>query len=237
MTVVFCNIFDDRPSHVLNALRTVLKLCHYSLECLFLQLLLCQSREFLFCEWEIHCKHFEVLLFASCKVVVVQNRGYTIPKQVRDIHSYTLSHKGMTTAFIDDCTLLVHYVIILKQTLTDTEVIFLYLLLGTLDALRDKWTFDSLTLLEAETVHNLCDTLRSEQTHKLILERYIEYRRTWVSLTTCTTTELTVNTTALMTFCTDDCKTTCSLYLWSQFDIRTTTSHVCCDSYCTKTVY
>ena len=41
----------------------------------------------------------------------------------------------MATAFIDDGTLLVHYVIIFQQTLTDTEVVLLNLLLCALDAL------------------------------------------------------------------------------------------------------
>ena len=49
-------------------------------------------------------------------------------------------------------------------------------------------------------------------------------------------TELTVYTTALMTLCTDDGKTTCSLYLRSQLDIGTTTCHVGSDGYGTLTV-
>ena len=54
--------------------------------------------------------------------------------------------------------------------LADTEVVLLYLLLCTLNALRDHRSLDTLTLLEAETVHDLGDTLRTELTHQIILE-------------------------------------------------------------------
>ena len=58
---------------------------------------------------------------------------YTVPYHVRDIHTDTLSHECVTTTFVDDLTLLVHYVIVLKETLTDTEVVFLNFLLCTLN--------------------------------------------------------------------------------------------------------
>ena len=65
----------------------------------------------------------------------------------------------MATLLVDNGTLTVHHVIILQEVLTDTEVILLNLALSTLDALADHWAFDTLTILETETVHYLGDTL------------------------------------------------------------------------------
>ena len=76
----------------------------------------------------------------------------------------------MTTLLIDHSTLFVHHIIVLNQALTDTEVVLLNLLLGALDALRDHRTLDHLAILESQTVHDRCDTLRGEQSHQLILE-------------------------------------------------------------------
>ena len=76
----------------------------------------------------------------------------------------------MATTLIDNGTLLVHHVIVFEQTLTDTEVIFLHLLLSSLDALGNQWAFDTLAFLKSEAVHYLSNTLRSEETHQFIFQ-------------------------------------------------------------------
>ena len=120
---------------------------------------------------------------------------------------------------------------------TNTEVVFFYLLLCSFDTFRDHWSLNSFTFLKAKTVHYARNTLRCEQTHKLIFERYIENRRTWVSLSTSTTTQLTVNTTAFVSFCTYNCKTTSIFYFLRKLDVGTTSRHVCCNSNGTFTVF
>ena len=75
------------------------------------------------------------------------------------------------------------------------------------------------------------DTIGTEQTHQIILKRNIETGLTRISLTTCTTTKLVINTAGLMTLCTDDLKTTELLYTLAKLNICTTTCHVCCDRY------
>ena len=71
---------------------------------------------------------------------------------------------------------------------TDTEVVFLYLLLGTLNAVADHGAFYALTFLEAQAIHNPGDALATEETHQLVFQRNVEYGRAWVSLAACTTT-------------------------------------------------
>ena len=76
-------------------------------------------------------------LFLTTLIVtgVLDDVHHTVPDDVGDIHADTFSHKGVTALLVDDGTLLVHHVVVLNQTLTDTEVVLLNLLLGALDTL------------------------------------------------------------------------------------------------------
>ena len=132
---------------------------------------------------------------------------------------------------VDDITLLVHHVIILNEAFTNTEVILLHFLLRTLDRRRNHIMLNHLALLEAHLIHESSQTIRAEHTHQVIFHADIEHTATWVTLTTRTTTQLTVHTATLVAFGTDDSQTACILHLFGEFDIRTTTSHVGCDSH------
>ena len=132
----------------------------------------------------------------------------------------------MTTLFVDDGALLVHNIVILEQVLTDTEMVLFYLLLCILDAACDHAVLNHLAFLEAKTVHYFCNTLAGEETHQFILDADIEDAAARIALTTGTATQLTIDTTALMAFRTDNGKAACSLYLGREFDVRTTTCHI-----------
>src|SRR5574344_2191753 len=94
--------------------------------------------------------------------------------------------------------------------------------------------FNHLAIFEAHTVHHSCDTLRREQTHQIIFERNEEYRRTRISLTTGTTTQLAVDTTGFVTLRTDDSQTTGLTNFGAQLDIGTTTCHISSNGYCSR---
>ena len=111
------------------------------------------------------------LLLATLVVVILDDIHHAVPHHIRDIHTDALTHEGVTAFLIDDGTLLVHHVIVLQQTLTDTEIILLDLLLGTLNLSADHRTLNHLAFLEAETVHDVSDTLGTEQTHQFIFQR------------------------------------------------------------------
>ena len=76
----------------------------------------------------------------------------------------------MAALLVNYGTLLVHHIIVLEQALTDTEIIFLDLLLCLLDRACNHGVLNHLALLETETVHNLCNTVTGEEAHELVLE-------------------------------------------------------------------
>ena len=76
----------------------------------------------------------------------------------------------MRALLIDDGALLVHDIVVLEEVLADAEVVALDFLLGTLDGLIDEGMLDDFALLEAKAVHDLGDTLGSEEAHELVFE-------------------------------------------------------------------
>ena len=64
-----------------------------------------------------------------------------------------------------------------------------------------------LILSYTKRCEHLHQTLRSEQTHQIVLKRNIETGFSWISLTSGTSTQLVINTSGLMTLCTDNLQT------------------------------
>ena len=120
----------------------------------------------------------------------------------------------------------IHHVVVLKQTLTDTEVILFHTLLRILDRAGYHRRFDTLALFQAEFVEEFYNLIRGKQTHNLVFERHIEHGRTRVTLTAGTTAQLTVHTAGLVTLGTDDSQTAGCFHFRAQLDVGTTTCHV-----------
>ena len=132
---------------------------------------------------EVHSKDFEEALTTTCKVIVFKDIANAVPYHIGNVHTDTLSHQGVTTLLVDDGTLFVHHIIVLQQTLTNAEMVLFNFLLCALDALRNHRMFYHLTILEAQAVHDLGNTLGCKQTHQLVFQRNVEDRTTRVSLT------------------------------------------------------
>ena len=84
----------------------------------------------------------------------VDEQASCIVERVHDVHLDTLTHEGVATTLVDDLTLGVHHVIVLEEALTDTEVVFLDLLLGALDGLVEHAVLEYFTFLEAHLIHH-----------------------------------------------------------------------------------
>ena len=171
---------------------------------------------------DIHGESFVI----PCLTCLSGHRVCQFVDHVGDIDPDTLTHEGVTAFGVDEVTLLVHDIIVFDESFTDTEVVLLDFLLRPFDGVGDHRVLDHLTFLEAQTVHDTGDTLGTEHTHQVILERYVEDGTTRVTLTTGTTTQLTVHTTGLVPLRTDDSQTTRFFHLRRQLDIGTTTGHV-----------
>ena len=191
------NLLDDGISHLAQAVHLAVKRLDDSIIQDFLFLAVVHAAVFLFLERSLDGVGLEYLHLEVLEVigaVPVNDVLHTVIEGIDQVQTDALTDKGVVAAGVDHLTLGIHHIIILEQMLTDTEVVFLDSLLGVLDALGHHVALDSLTVLKSQTVERLDHALAGEQTHQLILERYKEYRRTRVSLTTGTTTQLAVHT-------------------------------------------
>ena len=150
MSLSFIHLFDDGLGHSLYTFRTAVETLNHSLEGILGELLSRLVDILLTGEGHLHRQHMQELFLTPLVVTGVLDDVYhTVPDDVGDIHADTFSHECVATLLVDDRTLLVHHIIVLNQTLSDTEVVLLHLLLGTLDTLRDHRTLNHFTLFEA----------------------------------------------------------------------------------------
>ena len=166
----FVYLLDYRISNLCHAVRLALELFHCHIEGCFSKLFLLFVTELFFVERHFHGKSLQEVHFAVFVIGSFNGCGNTVPDHIYDIHSDTFTHQGVATLGIDNCTLLIHHVIIFQQTLTDTEVVFFHLLLCTLNGVGDHLVLNHFTFLEAETVHYTGDAVGREQTHQVVFQ-------------------------------------------------------------------
>ena len=223
----FVHLLNGGVGHLLQAIGFALEGFHSRLESLFFQFFALRADEFFFGEGALHGEDLNECLFATFVIVGLYDVYNAVPDNVGDVHAYAFAHQGVASFLVNHGTLLVHHVVVFEQVLTNTEVVFLYLLLCTLYTLRNHWTFDALAILKTKSVHDACDTLRCEKAHQLVFERNVEYRRSGVALSSGTSTQLSVYTAAFVPFGTDDGQTASGFHFGRQLNVGTTTCHVC----------
>ena len=112
--------------------------------------------------------HGQILI--SGRIGVVDHILDDIPHHIGNINTYALAKECVMTAVIDVGTLLVHHIIVLQETLTDTEVILLNTLLSISYSVGDHTALYALPFLKSECIEHLHDTVGGEEAHQLILE-------------------------------------------------------------------
>ena len=151
---------------------------------------------------------------------------HTIRDHLENRIAHVLSIQYAAALLVDNLSLIVHNLIILKKILSDTEVVALNLLLRFLNRRCQHLMLDLLTFRNTECVENVHQLLRTEQTHQIVFQRNEELGLTRISLTAGTTAQLVINTSGFMSLCTDDLQTACSFRLVIQLNIGTTPCHV-----------
>ena len=146
------------------------------------------------------------------------------------IVSQMVSKQRISSSFIDNIPLFVHHIIILQQSFSDTKVILFHFFLSSLNGFRNHRMLNHISFFMPEPIHHPCDSFRPEKTHQIILQRHIELRASWVSLSACSTSQLSVYPSGIVSFCSDNCQTSSIFYLLFQFNVRTTPRHIGCDS-------
>ena len=197
-TLVLIHFLDNRVGDCHEFIHTTLEGVDSSLSEQFAQFLFAGSAESVlvkrhFDSKDLHRVELQHLVIHRIACVGHDRLGRVV-NHVRYIHTDTLTVQRVTTFSVDDVTLLVHDIVVLNQTLTDTKVILLDFLLCALNRIGDHLVLNHLTFLEAHTVHDRRNTFRAEHTHQIILQRDIEDGTTRVTLTSGTSAQLSIYT-------------------------------------------
>ena len=107
----------------------------------------------------------------------------------------------------------------------------LHLLLGILDRPVEGTMLEHIVIPEGFFQHLGQGPLIGKQPHQIIFQRNIEPRPTGISLTGTTSTQLTVDSTGLMSLSSQNQKPTELFHTFTQFNIRTTTCHIGSDGH------
>ena len=81
------------------------------------------------------------------------------------------SHKHSFSLAVNDLTLFVHYLVVLKKAFTNGEVVALHLLLGALDGLCEHSMLNGLILADTHFLDHFLCLIRAEKAHKIVLHR------------------------------------------------------------------
>ena len=105
---------------------------------------------------------------------------------------------------------MVQYVIIFEDMFPHVKVPSFHLFLDRVNIAHEHSTlYERVTLrMRLESCQEGKKTIASEYSHDIIVRRNHELTESWISLTSRTTTELIIDTTSLVLFCTEYEKTT-----------------------------
>ena len=95
---------------------------------------------------------------------------------------------------VNDLTLSIHNVVVVKYVLSYIEVPALDLLLGRLDDACEHLGLDGCMLIHIQRIHHSRDLITAEYTHQIVLQRQEERTLAGVALTSRTSSQLVVDT-------------------------------------------
>src|SRR2546425_374627 len=136
------------------------------------------------------------------------------------------SMNDLVAEAVDDFTLLVHHVVILKRAFANLKVVLLDALLRRLNRSVQQRMLQFLAFFEPDALHHLHDAVRTKQPHQIVFERNEEVRRTGIALARATTAQLPVNAPGLVAFGGEDVQTAQIGDARTEFDVRAAAGHV-----------
>ena len=127
--------------------------------------------------------------------------------------AYVLTVKNAVSLSVNHVSLLIHYVIVGKNVFASLKVLILYSLLRVFYLVRQYFCINRHILGKSESVYYPNHFFRAEQTHKIVLESNIEFGFSRVALTSRSSAQLIINTSAFVAFCSKDKQTARFFYL------------------------
>ena len=158
---------------------------------------------------------------------------YNLFYHFHDVFAQICFCQDFFTLSVNNFTLLVHNVVIFQNVFTNVKVTTFNFLLRIFDGFGYEAMFDGFIIFHTKFIHNACNIITAKETHQIVFQGQEEFRGTGVTLTSATTTQLVIDTTAFVTFSTNDVQTTKFRYAFAKHNVSTTTCHVGSNGNCT----
>ncbi len=183
-SLVLIDLFDDRMGNFSKPSRFTFKGLKSLGGHIFQLIVLFHLPHILFLEGDIERHHTKQIEFHPFVIILIHLHNILcgLRDHVGDIVIDTFTHQGMTAAAVNHLTLGVHHIVVLQQPFTDTEVVFLHLLLGALYRFTQHIVFQYVSLFESHPVHETCNPLGSKETHQIVFQGNKENARPGISL-------------------------------------------------------
>src|SRR3989344_6600155 len=132
-------------------------------------------------------------------------RGYFIPPFYNIFQQFFyprfIRKQHLPSSFINNLTLMIHHIVVLKCMLAGIKVETFYLRLRSFQSSPDETVLYRLIFRNTETSHHVFYFLRAENPHQIILERYEKLRLSRIALAARASAELIINSARFMPFC------------------------------------
>ncbi|MNQ94644.1 hypothetical protein D3C85_1101670 [compost metagenome] len=132
-----------------------------------------------------------------------------------DYFADILRLQQLAALFIYNLTLLVHHIVILKNDFTHVKVVALNTFLCGFYGTGNQFALNRLIFFHAQTIHHRHNIFSAKTFHQFILEGEVELGGTRVTLTSCTSAQLVIDPSALVTFCTYDMQAASVMYAFT----------------------
>ncbi len=218
--------------HHLNAKFLFLALVEFprGLDYLITYTIFSQRLELLWCDLQIDKELRPQFIlhgfnFAIAIILVDKLMGKFI-NQIDNVFLDSFADQSAASPCVDHLALLVHHVVVFKQSLANPEVILLDFLLRPFDRSRDERMRDHFAFFQSQPFHDACNAVAAKQAHQIVFQREEEHRRSRITLTTCASAQLPVNAPGFMALRANNVQPSRITHTRTKLDVRTAACHV-----------
>ena len=126
--------------------------------------------------------------------VVIKELFNLIAGVVHNAFRKIVVSKNCIALFVNNSSLLIQNIIIIKQVLTNLKVAVFYLLLSLFNTLVEPWMVNRFSRLHTDSAHHSLHSFATKETHQIIIHRDVEFRASRVTLTSRTSAQLIIDT-------------------------------------------
>ena len=123
----------------------------------------------------------------------------------------------------------VHDVVVLNDVFSSVKMKTFYFFLGTFYRSGNDSVFYGFLFWKAKAFHEGGHFVASKSSHEVVLHGDVELTEAWIALSAGSSSELVVDSSGFVSFCSEYGKASKFFYACAEFDVGSSSGHVGCD--------